>query len=172
MKNILTISILMVLFGCNRNPEITEVINQPKIVSEIDKFITDSNNKKKVKFIVVSGIDDSNKNVTELLFANQKPTIINENSKRINDEVKNEKYGYFKYKDYEFLVSERLNKTFKLKYENFDKMKDHFIIKDHYPEKAEVAKEKWRTLYLKYNKEKDSVEFSNISEISMSDYAN
>lgn len=171
MKNILIVSILMVLLGCNRNPEITEVIKQPKIVSEIDKFITDSNNKKKVKFIVVSGIDESNKNVTELLFANQKPTIISENSKRINDEVKNAKYGYFKYKDYEFLVSERLSKTFKLKYENFDKMKDHFIIKDHYPEKAEVAKEKWRTMYLKYNKEKDSVEFSNISEISMSDYA-
>ncbi|CAD7816711.1 hypothetical protein CHRY9390_03224 [Chryseobacterium aquaeductus] len=170
MKNIFILSILIILLGCNKGSEITEVINNQKIISEIDKFITDSNSKKKVKFIVISGIDDSNKNVTELLFANQKPTMIIENSKRINDEIKNEKYGYFKYKDYEFLVSERLDKTFKLKYENFDKMKDYFIIKDHYPEKAEIIKDKWRTMYLKYNKEKDSIEFSKISEISMSDY--
>lgn len=32
-------------------------------------------------------------------------------------------------------------------------------------------KEKWRTMYVKYDEAKDSIELSNISELSLSDYS-
>lgn len=171
MKNILVIAVLLILSACNKNPEISEVIGQKKIIAEIDKFIEDSNAKKKVKFIIVSGFENSEKKQLDLLFTNQKPTIINDNSPRVNDEIKSQKYGYFKYKDYEFLVSQKLESIFKLKYEDFDHMKEHFTVKEHSFTKKEAMKKKWRTMYVRYNEAKDSIELSNISELSLPDYS-
>ncbi|MCX8524465.1 hypothetical protein OF897_11135 [Chryseobacterium formosus] len=171
MKNILIVAILLILSACNKNPEINEVISQKKIITEIDKFIEDSNAKKKVKFIIVSGFENPEKKQLDLLFTNQKPTIINDNSPRVNDEIKSQKYGYFKYKDYEFLVTQKLENIFKLKYEDFEDMKEHFTIKEHSLSKEEAMKEKWRTMYVKYDEAKDSIELSNISELSLSDYS-
>ncbi|MDN4012998.1 hypothetical protein QX233_11035 [Chryseobacterium gambrini] len=171
MKNILVIAVLLILSACNKNPEISEVIGQKKIIAEIDKFIEDSNAKKKVKFIIVSGFENSEKKQLDLLFTNQKPTIINDNSPRVNDEIKSQKYGYFKYKDYEFLVSQKLESIFKLKYEDFDHMKEHFTVKEHSFTKEEAMKKKWRTMYVRYNEAKDSIELSNISELSLPDYS-
>jgi hypothetical protein len=171
MKNILIAAILLVLSACSKNPEINEVISQKKIITEIDKFIEDSNAKKKVKFIIVSGFENPEKKQLDLLFTNQKPIIITDNSPRVNDEIKSQKYGYFKYKDYEFLVTQKLENIFKLKYEDFDHMKEHFTVREHALTKEEAMKEKWRTMYVKYNEAKDSVELSNISELSLPDYS-
>lgn len=171
MKNILIVAILLILSACNKNPEINEVISQKKIITEIDKFIEDSNANKKVKFIILSGFENPEKKQLDLLFTNQKPTIINDNSPRVNDEIKSQKYGYFKYKDYEFLVTQKLENIFKLKYEDFDDVKEHFTIKEHSLTKEEAMKEKWRTMYVKYDEAKDSIELSNISELSLPDYS-
>ncbi|GAA5090331.1 hypothetical protein GCM10023210_16280 [Chryseobacterium ginsengisoli] len=171
MKNILIAAVLLILSACSKNPEISEVISQKKIITEIDKFIEDSNAKKKVKFIIVSGFENSEKKHLDLLFTNQKPTIINDNSPRVNDEIKSQKYGYFKYKDYEFLVSQKLESIFKLKYEDFDHMKEHFTVREHSFTKEEAMKKKWRTMYVRYNEAKDSIELSNISELSLPDYS-
>lgn len=171
MKNILIAVILLIFSGCSKNPDINEVVAEKKIIAEIDKFIKDSNAKKKVKFIIVSGFESSEKEQVDLLFTNQKPVIINENSPRVNDEIKSQKYGYFKYKDYEFLVTQKFKNIFKLQYEDFDHMKEHFTVKERAFTKEEAMKEKWRTMYTRYNTAKDSVEFSNISELSLSDYS-
>ncbi|AZA74153.1 hypothetical protein [Chryseobacterium indoltheticum] len=171
MKNILITIFIVVLSSCNKNPEITEVVENKKIIAEIDRFIEDSDKKNKEKFMVVSGFHDSQKQKIDLLFTNQKPVIITENTARYNDEIKNSKYGYFTYKNYEFLVSDKMKSVFKLDYKNFDAMKKHFTVKKNFATKEEAMKSKWRTMYMRLNTAKDSVEQSNISEISLSDYS-
>jgi len=46
MKNILITIFIVVLSSCNKNPEITEVVENKKIIAEIDRFIEDSDKKK------------------------------------------------------------------------------------------------------------------------------
>ena len=167
MKNVLIVSVLLLLFSCNKNPEINEVVSSKKVIAEIDKFIKDSNNKKTVKFMIVTGIENPKEKKLELLFTNDKPEIINENSESVNNEIKSHKYGYFTYNGYEFLVAQNLKNTFRLDYKDYDDVKDHFTIKDKFSTKEELMKVKWRRMYLKYDEAKDSVEFSSISEIPL-----
>lgn len=168
MKNILIACILVILTGCNRNPEINDIINNEKIIKEIDKLIVDSDKKNVEKFFIVSGIDSSDYNEAEILFTNKKPVIIKEDLAAL-DKLRNEKFGYFKYKNYEFLVAEKMQSIFKLDYEDFEHSKEHFTETDKFSDKNEIMKKNWRTMYLKYNKIKDSIEFSNIAEVPMSE---
>lgn len=172
MKNFLIGIFIIVLSSCNKNPEINEVVGHKKIIAEIDRFIEDSDKKNKEKFIVVSGFYDPQKQKIDILLTNQKPVMITENTAKNNDEIRNSNYGYFTYKNYEFLVSEKMKNVFKLNYKNFDAMKKHFTVKEKLATKEEAMKNKWRTMYVRFNTAKDSVEQSNISELSLSDYSN
>lgn len=171
MKNILIGIFVIVLSSCNKNPEITEVVNNKKIIAEIDRFIEDSDKKNKEKFMVVSGFDNPEKQKIDILLTNHKPVIIAENTARNNEEIKNSKYGYFTYKNYEFLISDKMKNVFKLDYKNFDDMKKHFTIKEKFATKEEAMKNKWRTMYVRFDTAKDSIEQSNISELSLLDYS-
>jgi len=169
MKKILFAGLLILLTSCTKNPDIHEIISSNKLIKEIDEFIADSNEKQTVKFITVSGIVEPEKKEVELLLANNQPVFIKENSQRINKEIQSKKYGYFTYKGYEFLVDEKLNNTFKLKYEDFDQMKKHFVIQEQFSKKEDVVNKKWRAMHIQYNTAKDSVEFSTISELTVPD---
>lgn len=169
MKKNLLVGLLILLTSCTRNPDIHTIITSDKLIKEIDEFIVDSNEKKTAKFITVSGIVEPEKKEVELLLANNQPVFIKENSPRINKEIQSKKYGYFTYKGYEFLVDEKLKNTFNLKYEDFDHMKQHFLIQEEFSKKEDVINKKWRAMHIKYNTAKDSVEFSTVSELSIPD---
>ncbi|AZA76049.1 hypothetical protein EG347_00150 [Chryseobacterium sp. G0186] len=169
MKKNLLVGLLILLISCTRNSDIHTVITSDKLIKEIDEFIADSNEKKTAKFITVSGIVEPEKKKVELLLANNQPVFIKENSPRINKEIQSKKYGHFTYKGYEFLVDEKLKNTFNLKYEDFDHMKQHFLIQEEFSKKEDVVNKKWRAMHIQYNTAKDSVEFSTISELSIPD---
>lgn len=163
MRKILFFTILLFFMSCSQNPEIDTVVSNPKIIKEIDRFIADLNNEKKEKFIVVSGIDSPQH--AEILFTNNKPTFAEDGSPSRRKEMEEGRYGYFTYKEYEFLVSESMKNNFKLDYEDFEHMKKHFTVIENTPNKPSVNS--WKVLHMKIDKQKDSVEFSSISELKL-----
>ncbi len=172
MKNIIAVIIVLLSFGCQKDPEINDIVRNKKITAQIDKFVEDLGNGNPEKFIMVSGISIPKEKRAEILFTNNKPVVVKENFFKREDDLENGRYGYFKYKGYEFLVYEKLKDIFQLDYKDFNRMKEHFIIKDHYPSMEEAMKQNWKIMYVKYDMANDSVDLSRISEMSMPGSAN
>ncbi len=133
MKKYLNILIILSLFlSCSKNmTSLDSIIYNAKIRRLINEFanqvIQNSNNKN----IYITSSIGKDSNIMEIGIYNERPSLYNnKNAKFLNTNLESKRIGLFKYKGINFYVTDDLKNIFKLNYEDIDKVKNKFDLKD------------------------------------------